>query len=63
MFVELGPQQISLLDLLRLLRQRRKTDEEANTFVAQQLKRAEAVATQVRCVPDGLRVWTAGVDP
>ena len=61
-FVELGSQQISLLDLLRLLRQRRRRDEEANAFVGSQLKRAEAVATQVwthtcgpGCGPKGVK--------
>ena len=45
-FLELGAHQVSLLDLLRLLRQRRKEDEEAQVFVVEQLRRAEAIATQ-----------------
>ena len=45
-FLELGAHQVSLLDLLRLLRQRRKEDEEAQLFVVEQLRRAEAIATQ-----------------
>jgi len=46
-FVALGPQQLSLLDLLRLLRQRRRTDPTANSFATDQLKAAAAVPTQI----------------
>ncbi|KAF5834736.1 hypothetical protein DUNSADRAFT_8506 [Dunaliella salina] len=46
-FVALGPQQLSLLDLLRLLRQRRRTDPAANSFATDQLKAAAAVPTQI----------------
>ncbi|GAX72663.1 hypothetical protein CEUSTIGMA_g119.t1 [Chlamydomonas eustigma] len=46
-FFELGPQQVSLLDLLRLIRQRRREEATAQDFVVEQLKHAEAIATQV----------------
>eukprot|EP00798_Chlamydomonas_sp_ICE-L_P010352 gene10352-8288_t len=42
-----APEQVSLVDILRLLRQRRKTDQLANTFVQDQIKVANAVVTQV----------------
>lgn len=46
-FIELGTSQVSLLDLLRLLRQRRKADADAAQFVVEQLKKAEPIVTQV----------------
>ena len=46
-FIELGTSQVSLLDLLRLLRQRRKNDADAAQFVVEQLKKAEPIVTQV----------------
>lgn len=50
MFIELSPQQLPLLDILRLLRQRRKVEAGAQLFVTEQLKAASAVLTQVgRC--------------
>ncbi|GLI66233.1 hypothetical protein VaNZ11_009972, partial [Volvox africanus] len=42
-----GGHQVSLLDLLRLLRQRRRTDPAALTFVSEQLKLVASNATQV----------------
>ncbi|GIL84202.1 hypothetical protein Vretifemale_12891, partial [Volvox reticuliferus] len=42
-----GGHQVSLLDLLRLLRQRRRTDPAALTFVSEQLKLAASNAKQV----------------
>ena len=44
------PQQVTLLDLLRLLRQRRRVDPLAQQFVQEQLKAASVVVTQVRRV-------------
>ena len=45
--IELSPQQVSLIDVLRLLRQRRKQDPQAQLFVQEQLKVANVVVTQV----------------
>jgi hypothetical protein len=47
-YVELSPQQLPLLDIMRLLRQRRKVEAGAHLFVTDQLKAASAVLTQVR---------------
>lgn len=46
-FIELGTSQVSLLDLLRLMRQRRKVDVDSAQFVVEQLKKAEPIVTQV----------------
>jgi hypothetical protein len=46
-YIELSPQQLPLLDIMRLLRQRRKTEPGAQAFVTDQLKAASAVLTQV----------------
>ncbi|KAG1670514.1 hypothetical protein FOA52_015379 [Chlamydomonas sp. UWO 241] len=46
-FVELGAQQVSLLDLLRLLRQRRKVEPNTQAFIIESLKTASAIVTQV----------------
>lgn len=46
-FIELGPSQISLLDILRILRQRRQDEDFTKAFVSEELERAEAVATQI----------------
>eukprot|EP00798_Chlamydomonas_sp_ICE-L_P022103 gene22103-29161_t len=43
---ELSPQQLSLLNILRMLRQRCKTDSLARDFVSDQLKLAGALAAQ-----------------
>ncbi|KAL6754122.1 hypothetical protein V8C86DRAFT_385072 [Haematococcus lacustris] len=46
-FVELGPQQLPLVDLLRILRQRRKTEASTQAFVTDKLREASAIITQV----------------
>lgn len=44
----LAGHQVTLLDLLRLLRQRRRTDPAAQTFVTEKLKTAASNVMQVR---------------
>ncbi|GFH27086.1 C2 domain-containing protein, partial [Haematococcus lacustris] len=46
-FVELGPQQLPLVDLLRILRQRRKAEASTQAFVTDKLREASAIITQV----------------
>ncbi|GFH20197.1 C2 domain-containing protein, partial [Haematococcus lacustris] len=46
-FVELGPQQLPLVDLLRILRQRRKAEASTQAFVTDRLREASAIITQV----------------